>query len=125
VADRSGRNFRNPRRLANYPWAGLKVFLRYAYRKAAAGLNIWTILAFIAATFLMRLGAELGFFYADVPIFTEGATLLRKNLLRHILRRQGLTLPESPGEAVSRFRDDVMEIPLFVLWFNDSTSGVV
>jgi ATP-binding cassette, subfamily B, bacterial len=108
------------------PGLVLKYFFDMLTGKAAAGLNIWTILAFIAATFLMRLGAELGFFYADVPIFTEGATLLRKNLLRHILRRPGASpLPESPGEAVSRFREDVMEIPLFVLWFNDSTSGVV
>lgn len=104
----------------------LKYFFDALTGKAAAGFNIWTILAFLAATFLMRLGAELGFFYADVPIFTEGATLLRKNLLRHILRRPGASpLPESPGEAVSRFREDVMEIPLFVLWFNDSTSGLV
>jgi ATP-binding cassette subfamily B protein len=104
----------------------LKYFFDLLTGKAAFGLNIWTILAFLAATFFMRLGAELGFFYADVPIFAEGATLLRKNLLRHILRRPGAsTLPESPGEAVSRFREDVTEIPVFVLWFNDSTSGLV
>jgi ATP-binding cassette subfamily B protein len=104
----------------------LKFFFDLLTGKATAGLNIWTILAFVAATFLMRMGGELGFFYADVPLFAEGTTLLRKNLLRHILRRPGATpLPESPGEAVSRFREDVVEIPTFVLWFNDSTSGLV
>ena len=47
-------------------------------------------------------------------------TLLRKNLLRHILRRPGASaLPDSPGEAISRFRGDVFEIPLFALWLND------
>jgi ATP-binding cassette subfamily B protein len=104
----------------------LKLFFDLLTGKAAAGLNFWTILAFVFASFFMRLGGELGFFYADVPIFAEGSTLLRKNLLRHILRRPGASaLPESPGEAVSRFREDVMEIPTFVLWFNDSTSGLV
>ena len=47
-------------------------------------------------------------------------TLLRANLLRHILRRPGASaLPDSPGEAISRFRGDVFEIPLFALWLND------
>ena len=104
----------------------LKFFFDLLTGKAAAGVNIWTLLTFVGVTFLMRMGGELGFFYADVPIFAEGATLLRKNLLRHILRRPGASpLPESPGEAVSRFREDVVEIPLFLLWFNDSTSGLV
>jgi ATP-binding cassette subfamily B protein len=47
-------------------------------------------------------------------------TLLRKNMLRHILRRPGASaLPDSPGEAISRFRGDVFEIPLFALWMNN------
>jgi ATP-binding cassette subfamily B protein len=46
--------------------------------------------------------------------------LLRKNLLVHILKRPGASaLPDSPGEAISRFRGDVFEIPLFALWMND------
>jgi ATP-binding cassette subfamily B protein len=104
----------------------LKVFFDLLTGKAAAGMNIWTVLAFVGATLLMRVGGELGFYYADVPLFAEGNTLLRKNLLRHILRRPGATpLPESPGEAVSRFREDVAEIPIVLLWFNDTTSGLV
>jgi ATP-binding cassette subfamily B protein len=108
------------------PALALKYFFDLLTGKAAAGLNIWTILAFVASGFLMRLGGELGFFYADVPLYAEGTMLLRKNLLRHILRRPGASpLSESPGEAVTRFREDVVEIPTFVLWFNDSTSGLV
>jgi len=39
--------------------------------------------------------------------FRTGA-LLRKNLLAHILERPGArAVPQSPGEAISRFRDDV------------------
>ena len=41
-------------------------------------------------------------------------------MLAHILRRPGSSaLPDSPGEAISRFRGDVFEIPLFALWIND------
>jgi ATP-binding cassette subfamily B protein len=104
----------------------LKAFFDLLTGQAAAGVNVWTILAFVGSTFLMRIGGELGFFYADVPLFAEGNTLLRKNLLRHILRRPGASpLPESPGEAVSRFREDVTEIPVVLLWFNDTASGLV
>ena len=47
-------------------------------------------------------------------------TLLRKNLLKYILKRPGAkALPDSPGEATSRFGGDVFEIPLFALWLND------
>ena len=33
-------------------------------------------------------------------------------------------LPDSPGEAVSRFRNDVLEIPLFAIWINDIITGL-
>ena len=83
-------------------------------------LGIWGILALVVATFFGRVIGAYGFYYADVPLFAEIATLLRKNLLKHILRRPGASpLPDSPGEAVSRFRNDVIEIPLFAIWFND------
>ncbi|TFH04372.1 MAG: ABC transporter ATP-binding protein, partial [Spirochaetales bacterium] len=37
-----------------------------------------------------------------------------------ILRRPGAAaLPDSPGEAISRFRGDTFELPLFALWLND------
>src|SRR5262249_47697353 len=43
-----------------------------------------------------------------------------KNLLARILQRPGSkSLPESPGEAINRFKNDVEEIPLFALWMND------
>jgi ABC-type multidrug transport system fused ATPase/permease subunit len=53
--------------------------------------------------------------------FTLGVGgLLRKNLFSCILDVPGaVPLPRSPGEAVSRFRDDVNEITDSFLWFND------
>lgn len=55
--------------------------------------------------------------------FTLGVGgLLRKNLLTQILKSPGAKPRDrsrSPGEAVSRFRDDVDEISNSFLWFND------
>jgi ATP-binding cassette subfamily B protein len=88
--------------------------------------GVWTIVAFTVATLLGRLVASYGFYYADVPIFSDMSTLLRKNLLRHILRRPGASpLPDSTGEAVNRFKNDVNEIPLFVILINDIMVGIV
>jgi ATP-binding cassette subfamily B protein len=45
--------------------------------------------------------------------------------LTYILRRPGASaLPDSPGEAISRFRGDVVEVPLFVIWINDILIGL-
>ncbi len=88
--------------------------------------GIWAIVAFLLATWLGRVVASYGFYYADVPIFSELNTLLRKNLLTHILKRPGAAqLPDSPGEAVSRFKTDVDQIPLFVILVNDIVVGVL
>ena len=89
------------------------------------GPNIWTIVALLVAMETGRQIARAGFVFADVPLFAHVNTLLRQNLLRHILNRPGASaLPESPGEAVSRFRGDVDEIPLFAIWINDIMVGV-
>jgi ATP-binding cassette, subfamily B, bacterial len=88
--------------------------------------GIWAIVAFLAATWIGRVIASYGFYYADVPIFADMDMLLRKNLLRHILKRPGASpLPDSAGEAVSRFKKDVDEIPLFVILINDVMIGLV
>ncbi|MBN1483543.1 MAG: ABC transporter ATP-binding protein [Chloroflexia bacterium] len=89
--------------------------------KAQAGLNITSVLALLVG---VAIGRSLSWYVvgvmADVPYWANTRTLLRKNLLQHILRRPGaMALPESAGEAVSRFRGDVTEIPLFTLWTND------
>jgi ATP-binding cassette subfamily B protein len=104
----------------------LQAFFNLLSGEARAGLTIWTILAALGALLVARVVGEYGFVYADVPLFADVSTLLRRNLLKHILRRPGAApLPDSPGEAVSRFRDDVMEIPLFVILINDILIGLV
>ena len=104
----------------------IRAFFNMLTGEAALTFDIWAILAFLVAIWFGRILGTYGFYYAAVPIFADLSTLLRKNLLRYILRRPGAApLPDSPGEAVSRFRNDVNEIPLFVLWFNDILTGLL
>jgi ATP-binding cassette, subfamily B, bacterial len=115
-------------RLANQVGPGLvlQAFFNLLTGEAHTGMTIWTILAALVALLVARLAGQFGFVYADVPLFADVSTLLRKNLLKHILRRPGAApLPDSPGEAVSRFRNDVMEIPLFVILINDIFVGIL
>ena len=67
----------------------MKAFFDMLTGAAHLTFGIWTIVAFALATWIGRLVASYGFYYADVPIFADIPTLLRKNLLRHILRRPG------------------------------------
>ena len=103
----------------------IKAFFDMLTGAAPLTFGVWAIVAFALTSWVGRVLASYGFYYADVPIFADMPTLLRKNLLRHILRRPGAaTLPDSPGEAVSRFKKDVEEIPLFVILINDFMVGI-
>jgi ATP-binding cassette subfamily B protein len=104
----------------------IKAFFDMLTGAAPLRFGIWAIAGFTLSTWVGRVIASYGFYYADVPIFADIPTLLRKNLLRHILRRPGASpLPDSPGEAISRFKNDVNEIPLFVILINDIAVGIV
>ncbi|HLO30117.1 MAG TPA: ABC transporter ATP-binding protein [Anaerolineales bacterium] len=104
----------------------IKAFFDMLTGAAPLTFGIWAIIAFTLGTWLGRIISTYGFYYADVPIFADIPALLRKNLLRHILQRPGASpLPDSPGEAISRFKNDVNEIPLFVILINDIGIGLV
>jgi ATP-binding cassette subfamily B protein len=107
------------------PALALREFFNLLSGSAQMGLNVWTL---IALMFLAELGSILGIWgliATNVPFFMNVMTLLRKNLLQHILRRPGASaLPDSPGEAISRFRGDTFEIPLFALWMNDLMGSI-
>ncbi|HET9914375.1 MAG TPA: ABC transporter ATP-binding protein, partial [Anaerolineales bacterium] len=104
----------------------IKAFFDMLTGAAQLTFGIWAIVAFTVSTWIGRVIASYGFYYADVPIFADIPTLLRKNLLRHILRRPGASpLPDSSGEAMSRFKNDVQEIPLFVILINDIAVGLI
>ena len=107
------------------PGLALREFMNMLSGNAQYGLNLWTIIGLLFAAEIGSIVGIYGLIATNVPFFQNTMTLLRKNLLRHILRRPGASaLPDSPGEAISRFRGDVFEIPLFALWINDLLGSI-
>jgi ATP-binding cassette subfamily B protein len=85
-----------------------------------AGLNVWSLLALLVATGIARSAAHVAAVMAEVTTQLTAATLLRTNLFAAILRRPGAqALPSSPGEAISRLRDDVKAVVDFLTWTLD------
>ncbi len=107
------------------PGVLVREFFNLVSGAARTGFNLWTLVALL---FVSEIGGVLGILGAiktNVPFFVHTMTLLRKNLLARVLKRPGArALPDSPGEAISRFMGDVFEIPLFALWMNDLSSSV-
>ncbi len=78
---------------------------------ARASVGIWGVIALIVAFSLARVAAVFADIALESTVMVTIGTLLRKNMFEHILGHPGAqAVPESPGEAVSRFRDDVDQI---------------
>jgi ATP-binding cassette subfamily B protein len=74
-------------------------------------VGIWGLIALIVAFSLARVAAVFGDIALESTVMVTLGTLLRKNMFERILEHPGAqAVPESPGEAVSRFRDDVDQI---------------
>ncbi|MCP4542081.1 MAG: ABC transporter ATP-binding protein [Chloroflexi bacterium] len=103
-----------------FPAVVMREFFDLLTGEAQLGLNVWSVAVLLFACELGRVLGIYGLTNTNVPFFMNTMTLIRKNLLTHILKRPGASaLPDSPGEAISRFRGDVFEISLFALWIND------
>ncbi len=102
------------------PGLVMREFFNTVTQQAPARFDILTLIAFLFVCELGRLLGAFGLISSNVPFFVHNMTLLRRNMLKHILKRPGAkALPDSPGEALSRFRGDVFELPLFALWLNN------
>jgi ATP-binding cassette subfamily B protein len=87
---------------------------------APAVQNLVWLVAILLISMVARQAGFYGLIRANVPFMYINNTLLHKNMLGRILSRPGAkALPESPGEAISRFKNDAFEIPLFALFLND------
>lgn len=94
-----------------------KAVLDTLTHQSPASIGISGLLAILvgtsAAAFAMRFPFMLAW-----NAYTFGiVALLRRNMLVHVLRQPGAqALPSSPGEAITRFRDDVATINETIRW---------
>ncbi len=88
--------------------------------RAAAGWNVQSLLALLAAVGLAQAVASVASGVAESSLQVVVNTLLRRNMLERVLDRPGAqALPSSSGEAISRFRNDVQQVSGYVIWTAD------
>ena len=81
---------------------------------------VWLLIALLMATALARACSVLGGALTDIPHRFIMSSLLQRNMLERILERPGArAVPDSPGEAISRFRDDAEQAENAVSWTLD------
>jgi len=86
----------------------LREFFNTLSGSASLGLTPEAIAAIVVGLAVGRGMVIFGDIYASFLYGFRTGALLRKNLLARILDRPGAkSVPQSPGEAISRFRDDV------------------
>lgn len=90
---------------------------RFFDRVAVEGSSFMWLAApllFIAVVRLARVGVFFAAFYKWITYIYHIQAILRTNMLDGLMRWPGKNLPASPGEAMSRFRDDVNEAVEYV-----------
>lgn len=91
-------------------------------RLEAGGQNLgllW-LLALLLSFALGHVVFLFGLAFTNVPFILTSAGLMQKNMFRRVLQLPAArALPQSPGEAVSRFRDDTEHVTESMLAFND------
>ncbi|MFC9708472.1 ABC transporter ATP-binding protein [Paenibacillus sp. NPDC056933] len=92
--------------------------MQWFFDRATVGSSDYMWLAapliFIALIRVARVGTFFAAFYAWITYIYHIQAILRTNMLSGIMRWPGRNLPASPGEAMSRFRDDVDEVVEYV-----------
>ncbi len=91
-------------------------FFNSLTRPANIGFNAETVAAIVVGLALANAVSIFADIYLHFQAWFRTNSLLRKNLLTRILDRPGAhAVPYSPGEAISRFRDDVNNATDFTL----------
>ena len=88
--------------------------------------TLWTLIALLVVTALAQVVFYLmGGLLDNLHRFSM-ASLLRRNMLERILERPGArAVPDSPGEAISRFRDDAEQAENAISWTIDTTGAAL
>lgn len=102
---------------------GLIVLVFFNTLAAHSHLNftLWGLIALLIVTALAQVVVLLGGALADILHRFTMSALLRRNMFERILERPGArAVPYSPGEAISRFRDDAELAEDAISWTLDT-----
>ncbi|MDP2623906.1 MAG: ABC transporter ATP-binding protein [Actinomycetota bacterium] len=87
-----------------------KAFFDRITGEATAGFNVPTLVMFVVVYAVGRIAVMFLGMWNDAHLMFRIGTLMRRNMLERIFELPGAqSMKESPGEAISRFRDDVDE----------------
>jgi len=82
---------------------------------APAQIGLWGLLALLVGSNFARLAVFWAGMFVWFTVLLTMETILRSNMLGWLVRGPGSrVLPDSPGDVVNRFRDDVEELMIFV-----------
>jgi ATP-binding cassette subfamily B protein len=85
-----------------------------------ASSDTWMLLGLLVGIGLGQMTMSLAGGFLEPTLNVYADALMRKNMLRRVLKHPGAqAVPVSPGEAVSRFRDDVHVASMFLGWTFD------
>ena len=102
------------------PGAIVRRFLDMLTGSAPARPGLWTLAALLIVATLGRIAVMFGAGFFETTLDLTAGSLLRANMFARILERPGAgALPASPGEAISRLRDDAQVIERFIGWTLD------
>lgn len=83
--------------------------------------GLWGVVALVMVSAAARAGMITVGARVDIRHRFTMSALLRRNMLERVLRRPGAdAIPESAGEALSRFRDDALQAEDSLSWLVDS-----
>ncbi|HLO01619.1 MAG TPA: ABC transporter ATP-binding protein [Symbiobacteriaceae bacterium] len=98
----------------------VKAFFDHLTGGAQATFGLTTILVLLALSGLFKVLAIFSGAFTDLHHRFYIVSLLRRNLLAHVLSRPGAaSAPESPGEAITRFREDARHVEDTMSWTVD------
>jgi ATP-binding cassette subfamily B protein len=98
-----------------------RAFLDTLQPSTPVGWNAWSLIVLLLMVALARIVLIYAGIRVDVLHRFTMSTLLQRNLLATILARPGAqAVPESPGEAISRFRDDAEQAEDAISWTLDT-----
>ena len=88
--------------------------------ETTTGFTVATLVAVMVAYGFARITIMMFGMWIDIHLVFRISTLMRRNMLEQIFKLPGAqSMKESPGEAISRFRDDVDEIQESFAWTID------